>query len=79
MIQEYCDISIFVTNKGSCYNLHPSQGQKKIVSTKIPPFSSNQEEADTRIIFHAQDVSLTSKIVVVQTPDTNVIHLDWTV
>ncbi|XP_070548281.1 uncharacterized protein [Ptychodera flava] len=68
-------ITMYVTNGELCYRLQSADGVMDV--TEIPELYCDHEEADTRLLLHAQHASYIGEAdnIVIRSPDTDVLML----
>ena len=68
--------TMYVTAKERCYALYPGATPNDgVTSNEVFSLRSNHEEADTRLLLHANHVAKTYDKVIIKSPDTDVLIL----
>ena len=68
--------TMYVTAKERCYVLYPGATPNDIVtSNEVFSLRSNKQEADTRLLLHANHAAATYDKVIIKSPDTDVLIL----
>ncbi|XP_070535408.1 uncharacterized protein [Ptychodera flava] len=68
-------ITMYITNGELCYRLQSADGVMDV--TEVPELQCDHEEADTRLLLHAQHASYIGEVdnIVIRSPDTDVFML----
>jgi hypothetical protein len=66
-------VEIFLAHEDKCHKL--SESEDAIICSEVEELACDHEEADTRMIAHAKQASLTHPNVIIKSPDTDVFFI----
>ena len=66
-------VEVLIRHENECHRLYTMSNN--MVCPIVNSLTSNNEEADTRMICHAKDASLTHAKVIIKSPDTDVFFI----
>ena len=69
----FSGIVVYICHDEKCHRLQPGLDNEPNNFQEITTLSCDQEEADTRMLLHANHVSQSPRSIIIRSPDTDVI------